>query len=101
MNKRNLKEVQSILTGMRSSMRRWPAAGVVAGVVNIDLDRNNVDHLIGTVDFGGVHYVALADAALERAIERMSAMSDPPLGLIRQCSAARACLDFEEVPPNG
>lgn len=81
-------------------MRRWPDAGVVAGVINIHARKNKVDHLIGTVDFTSVHYAALADAALERAIERMTAMAPPPTNLIAMCLRAREALDFEELAPN-
>lgn len=73
-------------------------AGVVAGTLYLSPDGNSFTIDLGAVDFGPIHWVALADSALEHALKRLTEVPDPPADLMASVMRSRAELDFADDP---
>lgn len=95
---RDLDEENELLAEFAEWRALDPRAGVVAGTLNIPPDCNDFTIDLGAVGFGPVHWVALADAALEHALKKLSVMPDPPADLMASIMRSRAELDFADDP---
>ena len=95
--RRNPREVKQLLAELQQWLRKEPTAGVVAGTLDLrppgSAEGFRID--LGTVDFTPLHYVALADAALERAHERFAEAGLEHRELMEKIERARAELDLQ------
>ena len=93
------KAVDGMIGKLRAALRQQPEGAAFIGVVTI-LDESTPITL-GSVGATPSHYVALANMAMQRAIEKMAAMKEPPRDLIAKTHAALAALDlYDEGAPD-
>ena len=100
--RRNPREVKQLLAELQCWLRKEPTAGVLAGTLDLRPPGSEEGFRIdlGTVDFTPLHYVVLADAALERAHERLAAAELESRDFLERIERARAELDLQEDVPN-
>lgn len=98
---RRAEEIAAMMEVLHNGMRDQPQAGVVAGTLCIGGPNGGWTIDVAAVDFEAIHWVALADSALEWAANKMKAEHAPDRDLIMQIHAARAVLGFEvDSAPN-
>ena len=91
--------INRMIGDLRAALRKQPEGAAFIGVVTI-LDEST-PITIGSVGATPSHYVALAGMAMQRAIEKMTAMKEPPRDLIAKIHAALAALDlYDEGAPD-
>ena len=99
--RRREADIADLLASMRKNLRTWPDARPVIGVVQVmpwaGETPGTVEVAVGGSDFGPVHWVALADQALEWAAKRMAAVPGDNRENLLAIDRARAALDFEEM----
>lgn len=94
---RKTDEDKKLVMELQRWMRQYPDAGVHVAVVWFSDDFNNVCLNEVVLDCCPTQLAAITDALLQRAIEMMIAMGNPPRDLIASCERARAAIDFS--PP--
>lgn len=93
---RDVAEECKLLAEFTELRRDNPQAGIVVGTLDIPPDCNDFTIDLGACDFGVVHWVALADSALEHALKLMTEMPDPPADLMASIMRSRAEIDFAD-----
>lgn len=93
---RDVIDERKLLAEFAELRRDNPQAGIVVGTLDIPPDCNDFTVDLGACDFGPVHWVALADSALEHALRLLTEMPDPPADLMASIMRSRAELDFAD-----
>ncbi|MFC5391660.1 hypothetical protein [Bosea vestrisii] len=93
---RDVTEERKLLAEFAELRRDNPQAGIVVGTLDIPPDCYDFSIDLGACDFGLVHWVALADSALEHALKLMTEMPDPPADLMASIMRSRAEIDFAD-----